>query len=187
MDAALEIFGEHGLAGARLEDIAHRAGVSKGTIYLYFESKEELFREVVRSTVVAALEEGERRPRAATATAQLLDFMRGFWAFVRTPAFSVIHRMIVDELHRFPDLLEFYSNEVILRAQRIVGAIVTRGVASGEFRPIDPRVASRMLGALFTTNAIWCSKRQCLPHMRDKSEEEIFTELADFYLHALRP
>src|SRR5512141_750716 len=60
VDAALAVFGEHGLAGARLEDIAKRAGVSKGTIYLYFANKEELFREVVRGTVIACLEDAER-------------------------------------------------------------------------------------------------------------------------------
>ena len=60
LDAALEVFGERGLAGAKLDEIARRAGVSKGTIYLYFPNKEELFREMIRQTVVARIEAGER-------------------------------------------------------------------------------------------------------------------------------
>src|ERR687885_303898 len=60
IEAALQVFGERGLAGARLEDIAKRAGVSKGTIYLYFPNKEELFRSMIRQTVIAAIERGER-------------------------------------------------------------------------------------------------------------------------------
>src|SRR5437868_12611503 len=87
LSAALEVFGEHGLATARLEDIAKRAGLSKGTIYLYFPNKEELFREVVRQTIVAQIEEGERHFDASTANATntLREFMRRYWAYVRSP------------------------------------------------------------------------------------------------------
>src|SRR6267378_7477823 len=74
--AALEVFGECGLANARLQDIAERAGVSKGTIYLYFPNKEELFREMVRQTAVAAIETGERTITTGTPTQQLIAAMR---------------------------------------------------------------------------------------------------------------
>lgn len=79
LDAAFEVFGERGLAGARLEDIARRAGVAKGTIYLYFPNKEALFKEMIRQTVIAHLERSERDfvdDRRTTATAQLRDYMR---------------------------------------------------------------------------------------------------------------
>lgn len=186
MEAALEVFGEHGIRGARLEDIARRAGVSKGTIYLYFANKEELFREVVRSTVGVALDESERRPRVDSAREQLLDFMAGFWRFVRTPAFAVIHRVVTGELHNFPDLVEFYVNEVTMRVQAIASRILDRGIASGEFRDIDTTVAARMLMSLFSSSAMWCNKRQYFPQLRDKSDAQVFRELVDFYLHALR-
>src|SRR6478752_3886523 len=65
LTAALEVFGERGLAAARLEDIAKRAGLSKGTIYLYFPNKEELFREVIRHTIIAQIERAERDLAAA--------------------------------------------------------------------------------------------------------------------------
>src|SRR3954470_8560876 len=87
IEAALEVFGECGLAKSRLQDIAQRAGVSKGTIYLYFPNKEELFREVIRQTAVAAIESGEKTLPTAAPTQQLCAAMRGYWQFVRSPAF----------------------------------------------------------------------------------------------------
>jgi AcrR family transcriptional regulator len=184
--AALEVFGEHGLAGARLEDIAKRAGVSKGTIYLYFPNKEALFREMVRSTVVEAIVAGEGIPNSGSVRDQLTTFMAQYWDFVRTPAFSVIYRVVVSELHHFPDLVEFYSAEVIARAQKLIAGILSRGVATGEFRSVDPTVSARMLISLFSTSAMWCCKRKFFPHLRDRTDEQIYNELVDFYLSALR-
>src|SRR5579859_6834994 len=111
VDAALAVFGEHGLSASRLEDIAKRAGLSKGTIYLYFPNKEELFREVVRHTVVAQIEEAERDFGTAkgSATESLVSFMRGYWLFVRSPAFAPLFRLIHAEIHNFPDLAQFYA------------------------------------------------------------------------------
>src|ERR1700744_1522788 len=86
LTAALEIFGEHGLANARLDDIAKRAGLSKGTIYLYFPNKEELFREMVRQLIVSQIETTEREVGSATnsATDVLVQFMRSYWEFIRS-------------------------------------------------------------------------------------------------------
>ena len=187
VNAALEVFGEFGLGRARLEDIARRAGVSKGTIYLYFPNKEELFREMVRSTVVVALAKGEEIPDTGPATEQLVEFMRGYWSFVRSPAFAVIYRVVVSELHNFPDLVTFYGEEVISRAQKLLSAIIRRGVAAGEFRQIDPIVAARMLSSLFSANAMWCSKRHHFPHMKGRTDDQILAELIDFFMSALRP
>lgn len=186
LHAALDVFGEHGLTRARLEDIARRAGVSKGTIYLYFPNKEELFREMVRSTVVEAIAAGEKLPDGASATEQLVAYMREYWSFVRSPAFAVIYRVVASELHNFPDLVGFYNTEVVQRAHRLIGRIIARGIRHGEFRAIDPAVAARMLSALFSSNAMWCWKRQFFPHMHDRSDDQVFDELVDFYLAALR-
>src|SRR3979411_88916 len=88
IEAALEVFGECGLAHARLQDIANRAGVSKGTIYLYLPNKEELFREMIRQTAVAAVEWREKTVGQGTPTAQRGTAMRAYWKFVRSPVFS---------------------------------------------------------------------------------------------------
>ena len=78
IEAALEVFGECGLAKSRLQDIADRAGVSKGTIYLYFPNKEELFREMVRQTAIAAIENAEKTITHGTPTEQLCAAMRSY-------------------------------------------------------------------------------------------------------------
>jgi len=136
--AALEVFGECGLANARLQDIAERAGISKGTIYLYFSNKEELFREMIRQTAVAAIERAERANVPGTPRNQLLAFMRGYWAFVRSPVFLTIYRLVLGELHQFPDLAKFYASEVVARGQNLLAGIIRRGIDAGEFREIDP-------------------------------------------------
>src|ERR1700704_2967303 len=187
LKAALQVFGESGLANARLQDIAERAGVSKGTIYLYFPNKEELFREMVRQTAVAAIERAEQVVTHGTPTVQLLTFMRGYWTFVRSPVFSTIYRLVLGELHQFPDLAKFYANEVVPRGQKLLSGIISRGIEAGEFREIDPMVAARMLVALIVMNGIWRDEHTGVPLLANKSDEEVFNELAQFYLHSIAP
>jgi AcrR family transcriptional regulator len=185
--AALEVFGECGLANARLQDIAERAGVSKGTIYLYFPNKEELFREMIRQTAVAAIERAEQADVPGTPTNQLLAFMRGYWAFVRSPLFITIYRLVLGELHQFPDLARFYAHEVVARGQKLMAGIISRGIDAGEFREIDPMVAARMLVAIIVMNGIWRDEHTGVPLLAHKTDEEVFSELAQFYLHAIAP
>jgi AcrR family transcriptional regulator len=185
--AALEVFGECGLANARLQDIAERAGVSKGTIYLYFPNKEELFREMIRQTAVAAIERAEQANVPGTPRNQLLGFMRGYWAFVRSPVFITIYRLVLGELHQFPDLAKFYADEVVARGQKLIGGMIRRGIDAGEFRDIDPMVAARMVVALIVMNGIWRDEHTGVPLLAHKSDEEVFNELAQFYLHAMAP
>src|SRR6266576_6395169 len=185
IEAALEVFGECGLAKTRLQDIAARAGVSKGTIYLYFPNKEELFREMIRQTSVAAIVAGEKAMTEGTATEQLCTAMRGYWKFVRSSEFSTIYRLVLGELHQFPDLAKFYADEVVSRVLSMLTAIIQRGVDSGEIREIDPLVAARMLMALIIMNAIWRDEHTGVPLLCHKKDEEVFRELAHFYLHSL--
>lgn len=187
IDAALAEFGERGLAAARLEDIAKRAGVSKGTIYLYFPNKEELFREMVRQTIVARLEESERALPDGTATEQVHAFVARFWSFIRSTDYVRIFRLVVGELPKFPELARFYSEEVFARYTRTVGGIISRGIDSGEFRPVDPQVSARILSAMMSSHALWCSKREQFTHVCTRSDDEILAEIESFFFHALRP
>lgn len=189
IDAALTIFGERGLSGARLEDIAKHAGLSKGTIYLYFPNKEELFREVVRHTIVAQIERGERELAAAskqTAWETLEQFVRGYWRFLRSPKFAALFRLIHAELSSFPDLVRFYAAEVVERWRRLVTGILERGIESGEFRDVDPEVAARMLSPVLLMHAMWCSHRDLFKATANKTDEQVLDEVLDFYLHAIR-
>src|SRR5215213_3603475 len=179
LNAALVEFGESGLASARLEDIAKRAGLSKGTIYLYFPNKEALFREVVRHTVIGNIEEGERRfgTMKGSATEALIDFMRQYWSFIRSSQFAPLFRLIHAEIHNFPDLARFYAEEVVTRTHRLIAAIITRGIDTGEFRELDPAVAARMLTAPFVIHGLWATHRECFASVAKKSDEQVLQEL----------
>ena len=189
LNAALIEFGERGLAGARLEDIARRAGLSKGTIYLYFPNKEALFREMVRHIVVTQLEAREREYDASkgTATEALTDYMRGYWTFIRSSQFAPLFRLIHAEIHNFPDLAQFYADEVVTRKNRLLAAILTRGMEAGEFRKLDPFVAARMLSAPFVIHGLWCTHREHFASVAKKSDDEVLDELIQFYFHAIKP
>ncbi len=188
IDAAIEVFGEHGLAGARLEDIAKRAGLSKGTIYLYFPNKEALFKEMVRETLVARLEEEERAVAAhpGSAKAQLSAYMRGYWAFLRTPQVVTIVRLIIGELQRFPELVGFYMNEVVTRKRDLVTGMIRRGVAAGEFRPVDPNVAARLLMSMFSAHCVWRGMHEYAPDVMQYSADDLPEEIEDFFFRALQ-
>lgn len=192
LEAALEIFGEHGLVGARLEDIARRAGVAKGTIYLYFPNKEALFRDVVRQTIIARLDQLALALDAdpdAPAVRQLEVCMAQWWNYLRAADFRTVYRLVVSELHRFPDLVAFYAAEVLTRGNRLIGGVIARGIARGEFRPVDPYAAARMLSATFITHSLWMGQpyQEVVPTLHDLSPDQVFAQLRDFALHALRP
>ena len=189
IDAAIEVFGERGLSGARLEDIAKRAGVSKGTIYLYFPNKEALFKEMVRLTLIARIEHEERTLEQHTGTAieQLESYMGEHWEFVRQPVVRTISRLVIGELHRFPELAQFYMDEVVRRRYGTVTRLIARCVEAGEFRRVDPAVAARLLFALFHAHGVWCGMRDYVPEIAKYSDERVTAEIRDFFFHALRP
>jgi len=188
LDAALAVFAERGLAAARLEDIAKRAGVSKGTIYLYFANKEELFRGVVRESVISFIERGEARFAVDRDPILALDtWMEGHWRWIRSDIFPAIHRLVNSELRDFPDLHEFYSVEVVGRAQRLVCEILERGMETGVFRRMDPLVAARMLSALMVTHGTWYHQKHSFKSIANIPDDVLVAQIRDFFLHALRP
>ena len=160
LDAALAVFGEHGLAGARLDDIAKRAGLSKGTIYLYFPNKEELFREVVRDTVIARSSAASTNSSASAIRCEALDaFMAGYWTFIRSAAFAPMFRLIHAEIHNFPDLARVLRRRG--RRTRRSGSSAGSSSAAwttGEFRRIDPLGGrAHAQRARSSCTALWCT------------------------------
>jgi AcrR family transcriptional regulator len=188
LQAALEVFGQRGLAAARLDDIARHAGLSKGTIYLYFDNKEDLFREMVRQVIVSQIEDREREIGTTTgsATDALIQFMHQYWAFIRSEQFAPLFRLIHAEIRNFPDLATFYADEVISRGHRLIGSLIQRGIDAGEFRPVDPAVAARMLMAPLVMHGVWCGHRECFSPVAKKSDAQVLDEIIDFYLNAIR-
>lgn len=187
LEAALDVFGEKGLAAARLDDIARRAKLAKGTIYLYFPNKDELFRAVIRSTLVAELERAESTLTTGSPEEQLDAFMHGWWAFICTPTFERVHRLVTSEIPNFPDLARFYGTEVIARGHRLVSGIIRDGIAAGVYRPSDPAATARMIMGTFVIHGLWRTKRVYLPHLAVASDKAMFDQLSDFLRAALRP
>lgn len=151
LDAALDLFVERGFAATRSEDVAMRAGVSKGTLYLYFSSKEDLLREVIRNKVVNHIaESAEIIARFEGSTAELLaSMMRMWWERIgETPASGIL-KLMLSEVRNFPELAQFYVDEVITPSNTLMAQMVTRGIASGEFRTVDvPKVVTALVGPL---------------------------------------
>jgi TetR/AcrR family transcriptional regulator len=138
LDAALDLFVEKGFAATRTEEVAERAGVSKGTLYLYYPSKEELLKEVIRHNMVNQIAEGVNIVREFEGgTAELLALVFGlWWERIGETRASGIMKLMMSEVRNFPEIAQFYADEVIHPAERMVSQLVQRGVDRGEFRPI---------------------------------------------------
>jgi len=149
LSAALGLFVERGYAATRLDDVAKRAGVSKGTVYLYFPGKEDLFKAVVREALVPLLERGEKMvaDHRGSAIDLIRELVRGWWEGFGLTPHAGIPKLMVSECRNFPELGKFYVDEVITRGHKLVRAAVRRGLDSGEFRCIDPDYAARLVFA----------------------------------------
>ncbi|MBA5639130.1 TetR/AcrR family transcriptional regulator [Duganella sp. LX20W] len=155
--AALGQFVERGFAATRLEDVARRAGVSKGTLYLYFENKEELFKAVVREHIVNAI--GEAEQSVAEFDGHSGELLRAilmrWWDQIGATQLAGITKLMMAEANNFPDLAQFYNEEVIERGNRLISSVLVRGVARGEFRPLDPDVMTPVLTAPVLMLMMW--------------------------------
>ena len=155
--AARTQFLTRGYAATRLDDIAAQAGVAKGTLYLYFRSKEDLFQSLVRTAIVPNLAKLEALAAAWEGpVAALLHRFADFAAeVVRNDDLAAMPRLLLAEARTFPDLTRFYHREVATRGLRLLAGVISRGVAQGEFRPVEPAVAARLLIAPFAFMAMW--------------------------------
>ncbi|HEX2540063.1 MAG TPA: TetR/AcrR family transcriptional regulator [Caldimonas sp.] len=139
LDAALELFVEKGFAATRSEEVAARAGASKGTLYLYYPSKEELLKEVIRQNVVNQIAEGVEIIRGFTGSSSelLAHILRLWWQRVGETRASGILKLMMSEVRNFPELAQFYIEEVTLPCNRMLGELVQRGIDRGEFRDVE--------------------------------------------------
>jgi AcrR family transcriptional regulator len=136
--AALASFAEHGFAATRLDDVALRAGVTKGTLYLYFPNKQKLFEAMVRQSLVPNLERGEALLDEADAPAALmLERLLRNWAELALSPAGAIPKIIVSEAGNFPELARFYREVVVDRGTELMRRVLRLGVERGEFRAPD--------------------------------------------------
>ena len=157
MAAALELFVEKGFAGTRLEDVAARAGVSKGTLYLYFDSKEALFKAVIQEGIVPILEQGAGLVDGFEgSTADLLRVLVGeWWQRIGNTHLAGVPKLMISEARNFPDLAIYYHEAVITRARDLMRRTLERGIASGEFRAVDVETAIDVIFAPVLMMLIW--------------------------------
>ena len=156
LEAALDCFAERGFAATRLEDVAVRAGVTKGTAYLYFKNKEDLFKAVVSSYLVPAIEQFESAARAPGPVSELLRSVATlFFEKIYNTRFSALPKLVVSEASNFPELGQFYLDQVIDRGRRLLTTLVRRGIASGEFRDVDVEHTVYCMIAPLVFSALW--------------------------------
>ena len=155
--AAMDVFAERGFAAARLEEVASRAGVSKGTLYLYFPSKEELFKAVIRAAILPNLQQAEALVAAAGGPCfpVLERLLRMVARLIATTRMAVIPRLVIAEAGNFPELAAFYHREVIRRGFGVLAALLRRGIDSGEFRPVEVDPTVRLIVAPLLMSAVW--------------------------------
>ncbi len=157
LDAALDCFRERGFAATRMEDIAVRAGVSKGTVYLYYPSKQAVFEALVRANILPNLESAAAslvaHPGPASAQLRLmLDFVA---QVTSNPRLVALPKLVLAEAGNFPDLAVFYRREVVGRGLAMLEGVLARGMAAGEFRPLPLTATARLFLAPLLLNALW--------------------------------
>jgi AcrR family transcriptional regulator len=157
LDSALTVFAEKGFAAARMEDIAERAGVTKGTIYLYFENKDAVFKALVRESIGTQITQviesihayggpsGELLRNALTMIAH----------FAATSDRVVLPKIVIAEAGNFPELARFYREEIIDKGLGAMTGVIARGVERGEFRDVNPDHVARMMIAPILLSIFW--------------------------------
>ena len=157
LDAALAVFARKGFAATRLDDVAAKAGITKGTIYLYFDSKQALFEALARQSVGAQIDQ---------VTAQLANFsgssadllrlvLTTMGHFAMTSDRIVLPRLVLAEAANFPELAQFWRREVVDRGIGLMSGIIERGIARGEFRRVEPQHAARLCIAPMLVIMLW--------------------------------
>jgi AcrR family transcriptional regulator len=154
--AALASFAERGFAATRLEDVAAAAGISKGTIYLYFPTKEDLFRAVVRHAVLPNVAAAETDISGYSgASADILRMMAQRFLRLLDTDLTAIPKLVLAESGNFPAIAQFYADTVLRRAFRLIEGVLTRGIERGEFRKVDVHNTLPLFAGPFLLLALW--------------------------------
>lgn len=186
--AALEVFVEKGFAGTRLEDVAARAGVSKGTLYLYFENKEELLKAVVSENIVARITDFAAKVRDYDGPTEPLLRQLAFtwWEQYGNTTAGGISKLMMAESGNFPEVARFFLKEVIEPSHALVESVIERGIKRREFRRVDVRTFVEVFIAPLVMLCLWqhsfgpCSERE-------RDPRRYLETLVEVFLAALRP
>lgn len=167
LEAALTVFAARGFAATKLEDVAAAAGVSKGTLYLYFDSKTALFEamalELLRGPVLARADLALQAPNAAAALRGIVELIGEMLADRRR---SALPKLIIAESGSFPELARFWLKNVIDPMRDRLAGLISRGIDSGEFQPVDPWETAKLIIAPFLVASIWRQTFEALDNRR---------------------
>lgn len=186
LNAALALFVERGFSATRLEVVAQRAGISKATLYLYFDGKDALFRAVLQEFVVPELERFEEiaRQHSGSSEALVRALVHHWWRAVGATPLAGIAKLIVSEAGNFPELAAFFVERVVRRARRLFAGVLRRGMERGEFRACNATYAARVLLAPLVFAAIY--DRSLRPFDRDAYRPDAFVnEHLDIFLRGM--
>jgi len=189
LEAALDLFVEKGFAATRSEEVAARAGVSKGTLFLYFPSKEELFKAVVRENIARPVNEGAAEVDSFTGpTSALLTYlMQQWWTSYGATKASGISKLIISEASNFPELAQFYQDEVVTPSTELVRRVLQRGIDRGEFRALDMPHAIYSVMAPLIFLVMWKhSMAPCCVATNSITPETFIAQHADLLVRGLR-
>lgn len=188
LEAALDLFVEKGFAATRVDEVAARAGVSKGTLFLYFPSKEELFKAVVRENIAGRFAEWNDELEAFVGTtSEVLRYCyKVWWERIGCTKASGITKLMLSEAQNFPEIVQFYQQEVILPGQALIRRILERGVARGEFRAMNLDYTVYVVLAPMIFLMLWKhSIGACVPDALGMTPEQYIEIQADNILHGL--
>ena len=157
LDAALKVFAEKGFAAARMEDIARRAGVTKGTIYLYFSSKEDVFKSLARESVGTTIAAAALKASNFQGSARefITMFLMAVANMVENSERTILPKIIISESGNFPELARFWRTEVIDKAMGMLSGVIAKGIADGELRDLPPDYVARLCIAPLLLSVIW--------------------------------
>lgn len=188
LEAALDLFVEKGFAATRVDDVAARAGVSKGTLFLYFPSKEELFKAVVRENIVGRFAEWntELETFVGTTSEVLAYCYQVGWERIGATKASGITKLMFSEAQNFPEIAQFYQQEVILPGRALIRRILQRGMERGEFRQMDLEYGTYIVLAPMMFLMLWNnSMGPCALPDENFSPEQYIRSQIDNILHGL--
>ncbi len=189
LQAALEVFVERGFASARLDDVASRAGVSKGTLYLYFDNKEELFKAVVRRSILPLIADFRTTVDSTSGPTSgdlLGQYLQAWWTSYGGTQLSGVAKLCVAESGNFPEVARFWRDEVIGANNALIASILKRGMARGEFRSIEIEPMVHLIMAPLVLKALMReSFDQCCAGSAELDPQTLIGHHLDMLLRAL--
>jgi len=188
LDAALDLFVEKGFSATRVEEVAARAGVSKGTLFLYFQSKEDLFKAVVRENIANKFPTWQEEfvVFEGTCSDMLRYALISWWDRIGKTRASGITKLVMSEAQNFPEIADFYQDEVIKPGNAMIRRILERGVQSGDFRDLDLEQAVHIIVAPMIFLMMWKhSMGACAASAKIVDPEQFIHMQVDVLLHGM--